>query len=80
MGREIGRYAVALAGSIFAGGRAIEAVRSWQQYRVWRERDPSGAASYLTFAQVDVAVAVTSILLAALVWWLLRPGLNSKAR
>ena len=71
---------MALTGGIFAGGRAIQAVQSWQQYRVWRERDPSGAASYLTFAQVDVAVAVVSILLAALVWWLLRPELKSEPR
>lgn len=57
-----------------AGGRVISALQSWQEYRVWRERDPSAADAYLTFARIDAAVAILSLSIAGLVWWLLRPG------
>jgi len=80
VGREFARYAVALVGGVFAGARAIEAVQSWRQYRTWSERDPSGAAAYLTFAQVDVAVAVITVVMAGLVWWLLGPASTPRLR
>ena len=71
---------MALVGGVFAGARAIEAVQSWRQYRTWSERDPSGAAAYLTFAQVDVAVAVITVVMAGLVWWLLGPASTPRPR
>jgi hypothetical protein len=70
--RHIARYAVVLLAAALAGVRIVSATQAWQQYLSWRERDPSGADAYLTFAQVDAAIVVISISLAGLVWWLLR--------
>ena len=70
--RHIVRYAVVLLAGALAGVRIFGAAQAWQQYLLWRERDPSGAAAYLTFAQVDVAIVVVAVSLAGLVWWLLR--------
>jgi hypothetical protein len=70
--RQIARYAVVLLAAALAGDRIVSAAQAWQQYLSWRERDPSGADAYLTFAQVDAAIVVISISLAALVWRLLR--------
>jgi hypothetical protein len=68
------RYGVALLAGIIAGSRGVSAVQSWQQYRMLHEGDPSGADAYLTFAQVDAAIAVVSLCLAGLLWWLLGNG------
>ncbi len=70
--RLIARYAVVLLAGALAGVKVVSAVQAWQEYVSWRERDPSGAAAYLTFAEVDVAIAVVALSLASLVWWLLR--------
>jgi hypothetical protein len=70
--RRIVRYAVVLLAGALAGVRMVSAAQAWQQYLSWRERDPSGADAFLTFAQVDAAIVVVAISLAGLVWWLLR--------
>jgi hypothetical protein len=70
--RRIARYAVVLLAGALAGVRMVSAAQAWQQYLSWRERDPSGADAFLTFAQVDAAIVVVAISLAGLVWWLLR--------
>jgi hypothetical protein len=70
--RQMARYAVVLLAGALAGVKIVSAAQAWQQYLVWRERDPSGADAYLTFAQVDAAIVVVSLSLAGLVWWLLR--------
>lgn len=70
--RQIARYSVVLLAGALAGVKIVSAAQAWQQYFSWRQRDPSGAGAYLTFAQVDTAIVVVSIGLAALVWWLLR--------
>jgi len=70
--RQIVRFAVVLLAGALAGVRIVSAAEAWQQYLSWRERDPSGAAAYLTFAEVDVAIVVVAISLAGLLWWLLR--------
>ena len=70
--RHIVRYGVVLLAGALAGVRLVGAVQAWQQYLSWRDKDPSGAAAYLTFAQVDAGIVVVAISLAALVWWLLR--------
>lgn len=49
-------------------------MQSWQQYRALKARDPSAADAYLTFVQVDAAIAVVSLCLAGLLWWLLGKG------
>ncbi len=67
------RYGVVLLAGIIAGSRTVSAVQAWQQYRLWRERDPSGADAYRTFAQVDTGIALLSLAVAVLIWWLLRP-------
>jgi hypothetical protein len=71
--RRLGRYGLVLVAGIIAGGRTVSAIQAWQQWRIWRERDPSGADAYRTFAEVDIAIAVLSLGVAVLIWWLLRP-------
>jgi len=71
--KSVARYATVVLAGIVAGSNTVSAFQAWQQYRLWRERDPSGADASLTFAQLDLAVAGLSLAIAALVWWLLRP-------
>ena len=68
------RYLVVLVTGFIAGSRTVEAVRSWQEWHNWAAQDPSGAQAYRTFFQVNLAVALISLAIAGLVWWLLRPG------
>lgn len=78
--REWVRYGIVLLAGIIAGGRTVGA---WQAYRkslALREVDPSGADAYRTFAQVDLAVALSCLAVAVLVWWLLRPRLERKEK
>ena len=70
--RRIARYAVVLLAGALTGTKIVSAAQAWQQYLSWRDRDPSGAAAYLTFAEVDVAIALVAVSLAGLIWWLLR--------
>lgn len=74
--RRLLRYGIVLVAGIVAGYRCVSAWVAWQQYREWRERDPSGAEAMLTFAQVDLVVAALCLAIAALLWWLLRPRTN----
>jgi hypothetical protein len=71
---QLVRYLVVLLAGILAGGRAVEAVRSWNE---WRSRTGSGGASgadaYKNFLMVNIGTVVLSICLAALLWHLLRP-------
>jgi hypothetical protein len=67
------RYVVVLLAGIIAGGRAVDAVQAWREWHRWAERDPSAADAYRTFLMVDVAVAVLSLAMALVIWWLLRP-------
>ena len=67
------RYGVVLITGFIAGSRTVEAVRSWQEWRHWAAQDPSGAEAYWSFFLVHTAVALLSLSIAGLVWWLLRP-------
>jgi hypothetical protein len=67
------RAGLVLLLGVFAGSRLVSAWVGWQAYQEWRGRDPSGAGASLTFAEVDLAVAVLGIAGAWLAWWLLRP-------
>ena len=67
------RFIIAVIAGIVATSQAIGAIQAWRQYRLWRERDPSAADAYLTFAQVDAVLAGVSLGIAVLGWWLLRP-------
>jgi hypothetical protein len=71
--RNTVRHAAVLLASIIAGSRMVSAYQAWQQWRLWRVRDPSGSEASLTFAEVDLVVAVLCLGLAGAVWWLLRP-------
>ena len=68
------RYGVVLITGFIAGSRTVEAARSWQEWHTWAAQDPSGAEAYRTFFLVDVALALLSLSIAALVWWLLKPA------
>ncbi|MFL5402153.1 MAG: hypothetical protein ACJ8BF_04980 [Gemmatimonadales bacterium] len=67
------RYLVVLAAGFVAGNRAVDAIRSWQEWHAWLTRDPSGADAYRTFFLVNAATVLLSLALAVLVWKLLRP-------
>jgi hypothetical protein len=59
-----------------AGSRIVGAYQEWREWRIWLVRDPSAADAYRTFFFMDLAVAVVSLAIAGLVWYLLReqPG------
>jgi hypothetical protein len=71
------RYAVVLLTGFIAGGRAVDAVHAWREWHRVSASDPSAADAYRTFCMVDSAVAVVSLAIAALVWWLLRQRTDS---
>jgi uncharacterized membrane protein len=74
------RYAVVLLTGIIAGGRAVDAAQAWRQWHRWLDHDASAADAYRTFWLVDTAVAVVSLAIAVLVWWLLRPRVPAPSR
>jgi hypothetical protein len=64
---------VVLLAGIIAGSRAVDAVRAWVEWRRAVAIDPSAADAYRSFCIVDTTVALLSLCIAVLVWWLLRP-------
>ena len=72
------RHLVVLLTGLLAGSRTIDAVRSWRDWHSWAVRDPSAADAYKTFFMVNAAIALVSLLLAGLVWWLLQPKSHRK--
>jgi hypothetical protein len=70
---QVIRYLVVLVTGFIAGSRSVDAARSWQEWHSWVAQDPSGAQAYRTFFLVNLAVALLSLSIAGLVWWLLRP-------
>jgi hypothetical protein len=69
---------VVLLTGFIAGGRTVDAARSWQEWQSWSGPDPSGADAYRTFFLQNTAMALLSLSIAALVWWLLRPKPGSR--
>jgi hypothetical protein len=67
------RYLVVLVTGYIAGSRTVDAARSWQEWHSWAGADPSGAEGYRSFFLGNAAVALISLSIAGLVWWLLRP-------
>lgn len=67
------RYAIVLINGFIAGDRAVDVVQAWQEWHTWMVRDPSGADAYRTFFMVNVTITGLSLVIAGLVWWLLRP-------
>jgi hypothetical protein len=72
--KNILRSCVVLLAGIIAGGRAVSAVQSLQQYHAIATTEPSRAEPYLTVAAHDLGILALSFALAGLVWWLLRPS------
>ena len=72
--KYIVRSCVALLAGMTAGGRAVGAVQSLEQYYAMRMTDPSRAEPYLAVATYDLSIVALSVTLAGLVWWLLRPS------
>lgn len=70
---QILRYLVVLVTGFIAGSRTVDAVRSWQEWHSWVIRDPSGAEAYQIFFWRNAATSLASLLVAGLIWWLLRP-------
>jgi hypothetical protein len=70
---QTGRYLAVLLAGFIGGDRAVDAIRSLQEWHTWAARDPSGADAYWTFFLVNTAAAALSLAIGALVWWLLRP-------
>jgi hypothetical protein len=70
---QTARYLTVLLAGFIGGSRAVDAIRSWQEWHAWAARDPSGADAYKTFFMVNAASAALSLAIGALVWWLLRP-------
>jgi hypothetical protein len=75
-GLQVLRHLVVLVTGFIAGSRIIDAARSWQEWHSRSVQDPSGADAYRTFFLVNMGVALLSLSIAGLVWWLLRPRGN----
>ena len=71
---QVIRYMVVLVTGFIAGSRTVDAAHSWQEWHSWTADDPSGAEAYRSFFVVNLAVALLSLSIAGLVWWLLRPS------
>jgi hypothetical protein len=68
---QVVRHLVVLFTGFLAGSRAVDAGLAW---RSWQGSGGSpDAAANREYFLVDLAVAVLSLTIAALVWWLLRP-------
>lgn len=70
---QVTRYTVVLLGGFIAGGRMVSAIHAWREWHTWEDVDPSGADAYRTFFLMDLSVLALSVVIAGLVWWLLRP-------
>jgi len=62
---------VALVAEFIAGSRTVEAFVAWREWQKWKRVDPSGAALYRAACRLDAGVAIISLTVACLVWWLL---------
>jgi hypothetical protein len=70
------RYIVVMVTGFIAGSRLVEAVQAWQEWQRRAVPDPSGADAFRSFFLMNLAVALLSLSIAGLVWWLLRPRVN----
>jgi hypothetical protein len=70
---QIIRYVVVLVTGFIAGSRCVDAARSWHEWRLLVATDPSAADAYRSVFVINALAAAISLVIAALVWWLLRP-------
>ena len=71
------RYLVVLLTGFIAGGRIVGAAQSWMEWQRWSARDSSGGGAHRQLFLENTAMALLSLTIAALVWWLLRPRAGS---
>jgi hypothetical protein len=71
------RYLVVLLTGFIAGSRTMGAAQSWMEWQRWSPREASSAAAYRQLFLENTAMALLSLTIAALVWWLLRPKTGS---
>jgi hypothetical protein len=72
------RYLVVLLTGFIAGSRTVGAAQSWLAWQRWSSQDPGSAGAYRQIFLENTAVALLSLSIAGLVWWLLRPGAGSR--
>ena len=73
---QVLRYIVVLAAGFLAGSRLVDAAQIWREWRV-APASPSAAEVHGYFLR-DLGIAVLSLAIAALIWWLLRPTGSSR--
>jgi hypothetical protein len=74
---QVLRYIVVLAAGFLAGSRLVDAAQTWREWRMAAPTSPSAAEVHGYFLR-DLGIAVLSLAIAALIWWLLRPTGSSR--
>jgi hypothetical protein len=74
---EVLRYIVVLLTGFLAGSRLVDAAQTWREWRVAGPGSPSAAELHGYFLR-DLGIAVLSLAIAGLIWWLLRPSSSSR--
>ena len=71
--RTTARYAIVVLCGVIAGSRAVDLVQILTELRRVGAAYPAVGQGLRTLALVDAAIVVVSLVIAALVWTLLRP-------
>jgi len=71
------RYIVVLLAGFLAGNRVVDAAQTWQEWRMAPAALPNAAELRGYFLR-DLGIAVLSLAIAGLIWWLLRPASSSR--
>ena len=67
------RYVIVLIMGFLAGSHVVDAVQSWNAWRAGAAHDASSAGAFRAYFWQSLAIALVSLALAGLTWWLLRP-------
>jgi hypothetical protein len=62
-----------LLGGFLAGSRLVAAAQAWRDWHRWAVSDPSAADLYRTDFWVELTIALLTVAVVGLVYWLLRP-------
>jgi hypothetical protein len=74
---QVLRYIVVLLAGFLAGSRVVDAAQTWREWRVAAAASQNAAELHGYFLR-DLGIAVLSLAIAALIWWLLRPAGSSR--
>ena len=74
---QVLRYIVVLLAGFLAGSRVVDAAQTWREWRVAATASPNAAELHGYFLR-DLGIAVLSLAIAALIWWLLRPASSTR--